>query len=189
MIRLAREADAAQMLAIYAPVVRETAISFELEPPTEDEFRQRIRNVLEYAPWLVCEDNGDILGYAYASRFRPRAAYQWTVEVTVYVHPDRHRRGVGRALYMALLECLRLQGYCTAVAVIALPNPASVALHESLGFAHIGVFHAVGYKHGQWHDVGWWELALRERDPSPAPPLRLHDVLDTPEWQEALKST
>ncbi len=187
IIRLARESDASQMLAIYAPVVRETAISFELEPPTEEEFRQRIAATLEYAPWLACEADGRVLGYVYASRFRPRAAYQWTVEVTVYVAPSSHRKGVGRALYTSLLECLRVQGFCGAIAVIALPNPASVALHEGLGFRQVGVFPAVGYKLGRWHDVGWWHLALQECPPSPAPPLPPRRLLGTPAWQAAIQ--
>ncbi len=186
IIRLAREDDAAQMLAIYAPIVRETAISFELVPPTEDEFRQRIRSVLEIAPWLVCERGGDIMGYAYASRYRPRAAYQWSVEVTVYVNARYQNRGVGRAVYTSLFECLRLQGFGNAFAVIALPNRASVALHESLGFDPVGIHRAAGYKLGEWHDIGWWQLALQERGASPAPPRPLRDFLDTPQWREAV---
>ncbi|MCI0437737.1 MAG: N-acetyltransferase family protein [Chloroflexi bacterium] len=186
IIRLAREDDAAQMLAIYAPIVRETAISFELVPPTEDEFRQRIRSVLEIAPWLVCERDGDIMGYAYASRYRPRAAYQWSVEVTVYVNARYQGKGVGRAVYTSLFECLRLQGFRSAFAVIALPNRMSIALHESLGFDPVGVHRAAGYKLGQWHDIGWWQLTLQEREESPAPPRPLRDFLDTPQWQEAV---
>lgn len=185
-IRLAEETDAERMLAIYAPVVRETAISFELEPPTAEEFRRRICDPKEYAPWLVCESGGNILGYAYAGRFRARAAYQWTVEVTVYVNPDYQRRGVGRAVYTSLFECLRLLGFCGAIAVISLPNPASVALHESLGFEPIGVFNSVGYKLDDWHDAGWWQLELQKHGPSPTPPRRLSEALNTPEWQNAL---
>jgi phosphinothricin acetyltransferase len=110
------------------------------------------------------------------------------VEVTVYVHPDDHGRGIGRALYTSLFECLRLQGYCSAVAVIALPNPASVALHERLGFELVGVYRSMGYKHARWHDVGWWQLALRSHDPSTEPPRPLRDVMDTPEWENALRT-
>jgi phosphinothricin acetyltransferase len=186
VIRLVEETDAERMLAIYAPIVRDTAISFELEPPTEEEFRQRIRDSKEFAPWLVCEMEGAILGYAYAGRIRPRAAYQWSVEVTVYVNPDYHRRGVGGAVYTSLFECLRLLGFCGAIAVITLPNPASVALHESLGFEPIGVFNSIGYKLGEWHDSGWWQLGLQEHSPSPAPPRRLSEALNSPEWQNAL---
>ncbi len=186
VIRLAEEPDAERMLAIYAPIVRDTAISFELEPPTAEEFRQRIRDSKEFAPWLVCEMEGVILGYAYAGRIRLRAAYQWSVEVTVYVNPEYHRRGVGGAVYTSLFECLRLLGFCGAIAVITLPNPASVSLHESLGFEPIGVFNSIGYKLGEWHDSGWWQLVLQEHGPSPAPPRRLLEALNTREWQNAL---
>ncbi len=187
-IRLAREADAEQILEIYAPIVRETAISFELEPPSPDEIRARILVTLEQAPWLVCEHEGRIAGYAYAKRFWPRAAYQWAVEVTVYVHPLHHRRGVGRALYAAIFDVLKLQGYQKALAIIVLPNPASIALHKQLGFTSIGVFHSVGHKFGRWHDASWWELALGDFPAHPEAPRRLTDVLSTPEGQAALET-
>lgn len=187
-IRLAGDSDVAPMLAIYAPVVRDTAISFEQEPPTEEEFRRRLRFVLAQTPWLVCETDGTVAGYAYAGTFRPRVAYQWTVEVTVYVHPEYHGWGVGRALYTSLFACLRLLGYTSAVAVIALPNPASVALHERVGFEPVGVYRSLGYKHGRWHDVGWWQLALCPPEPSPEPPRPLRRLANTPEWKAALQS-
>ena len=133
-IRLATEADAKAMLAIYAPVVRKTAISFELHLPSVDEFRSRVRSTLERAPWLVCEIGGYVAGYAYAGPLRTREAYQWSVEVTVYVHPDYRRHGVGSAVYTSLFECLRFQGYLNAYGGIALPNPGSISLHESMGF-------------------------------------------------------
>ena len=154
IIRLADAADAGAMLAVYAPYVRDTAISFETEPPSEEEFRQRVRSTLEVGPWLLCEERGRVLGYAYAGRFHPRRAYQWTVEVTAYVLAEHHRKGVALGLYTALLACLALQGFRSAVGVIALPNPASVGLHERVGFAPAGVLRAVGYKHERWHDVG-----------------------------------
>jgi L-amino acid N-acyltransferase YncA len=187
VIRLARESDAAQMLEIYGPVVRDTTISFELVPPTEDELRRRIRSTLEKTPWLVCEAGGRVAGYVYAGLFRTRQAYQWTVETTVYVHPDCPRRGVGRALYTSLLECLRIQGYYSATAGITLPNTASVALHESLGYRLVGVFQKAGYKHGGWHDVGWWQLELLGHSPSPAPPVPINDLVGMPAWNDALR--
>src|SRR5438552_4018723 len=144
VIRLADEGDAGAMLAIYAPYVRETAISFELEPPSEGEFRRRVRSVREAGLWLLCEAGGNALGYAYAGRFHERRAYQWTVEVTAYVHADHHRKGVGLGLYTSLLGCLALQAFRSAVGVIALPNPASVGLHERMGVAPAGVLRAVG---------------------------------------------
>ena len=119
VIRLADEGDAAAVLAIYAPYVRDTAISFEAEPPAAEEMGRRIRSVLEQAPWLVCERDGEVIAYAYAARFHARAAYQWIVEVTVYVHRAHQRTGVGRALYVALLEALRLQGFRAVVGIVA----------------------------------------------------------------------
>jgi len=170
VIRLATVADAQPLHAIYAPVVEETAVSFELEPPSIEEMRRRIETTLLTLPWLVCEDDG-LIGYAYAGVFRSRPAYQWTVEVSVYVHADYRGKGVARALYTSLFECLRVQGYRTALAGIALPNPSSVALHERMGFRSVGVFHHVGYKLGAWHDVGWWEMTLQQLPNPPSPPL------------------
>ena len=187
-IRLATESDASNLLEIYAPVVRETAISFEVEPPPLEEFRNRIRSTLHRMPWLVCAAGDDILGYAYATGFRAREAYQWAVEVTVYVHPNHHRKGVGRALYTSLFRCLQIQGYCRAIAAITLPNTASVALHEAFGFEHIGVFESVGYKRAKWHDTGWWQLEIRPAPSSPAAPTPLNELSQTPEWKDALEA-
>ena len=185
-IRLARESDARSLLDIYDPIVRYTAISFEREVPSERQMTERIVTNLERFPWLVLEREGWLWGYAYASSFRPREAYQWITEVTVYVHPQVHRRRVGESLYTSLLACLRLQGYVTALAVIALPNPASVGLHEKLGFRSVGVLKAAGFKHGRWHDVGWWQRALCELPAAPPPPRPLPLVLRDPAWTEAL---
>jgi len=188
VIRIAREADAGAMLAIYAPYVRDTAISFETEPPSEEEFRQRVRSALEVGVWLLCEAGGGVIGYAYAGRFHARRAYQWTVEVTAYVRRDHHRRGVGLGLYTSLLDCLVLQGFRSAVGVIALPNPGSVGLHERMGFQRAALLPAVGYKHGRWHDVGWWQRALGEHDPSPAPPRPLAEMVGSVEYRRALEA-
>jgi L-amino acid N-acyltransferase YncA len=186
VIRLATADDAPGVQAIYAPIVRETAISFELEPPTVAEMQQRIVKTLEHWPWLVCEPRGNILGYVYASQHRTRAAYQWSVDVSVYVHPNARRLGVGQALYRSLFALLALQGFYNAYAGITLPNPASVGLHESLEFHSVGVYRAVGYKLGAWHDVGWWQLTLRERAMSPEPPTDLDTVRASPAWSAAL---
>jgi L-amino acid N-acyltransferase YncA len=186
VLRLARETDAEALLRIYAPYVRDTAISFEVEPPTPEEFRGRIRTNLAHAPWLVCESDGELVGYAYAGRFHARAAYQWTAEVTVYVRSDNHRRRIGEGLYAALLDGLRAQGFRTAVGVIALPNPASVGFHERLGFRPAGVLGSVGFKHGRWHDIGWWALALGDYTAAPPAPRPLHDLVQSPEWQRML---
>lgn len=160
LIRSAHAGDAAALLAIYAPVVRESATSFELDPPSETEFAARIERVTATDPWLVLEREGEIAGYAYATGFRGRPAYATTRETTVYVHPAHHRAGVGRALMVALLGEVRRRGARLAVAVIALPNDASVALHEALGFTHVGTLHQVARKFDTWHDEGIWELRL-----------------------------
>ena len=187
-IRLATEDDAGGMLEIYAPIVLETAISFETQPPTAAEFQGRIRASLERRVWLVCDAGGKVAGYAYATQFNPRDSYVWAVEVSVYVHSAYHRRGIGRALYTSLFRCLEAQGYCTAVARITLPNPASVTLHEAMGFRPVGVNEAIGYKNGEWHDVGVWQTALRPRPASPAPPVPARRLAGTDEWETALNS-
>ena len=180
-IRLARESDAAQILAIYAPIVSGTSISFETEVPTETEMQERIRATGEFAPWLVCEEGGEVIGYAYATRFRARAAYQWTVEVTVYVHSKRQRRGIARMLYARLIGLLCVQGFESAIAVIVLPNDPSVALHEQLGFEKIGVLPATGFKLGAWHETGWWRLALGAAR-APEAPRTPRECADDPRW-------
>ncbi|MBI3347373.1 MAG: N-acetyltransferase [Burkholderiales bacterium] len=171
-IRTATPQDAAAIAAIYAPIVAHTGISFELDPPDAPEMRTRIEKTLADLPWLVAEDaTGAVYGYAYAGRHRERAAYQWSVDTTVYVHEDRRGQGVGRALYGRLLPLLAELGYCQAFAGIALPNAGSVGLHEALGFEAIGVYRNVGFKQGQWRDVGWWQKALRPQDTPPRPPV------------------
>ncbi len=185
-IRMASEADAEQMLAIYAPVVRETIISFEYEPPSLCEFRRRVRSVTERMPWLVCDDDGEIAGYAYASPFKTRAGYQWACELTIYVHPGYHRCGIGRSLYTALFRCLALQGYCVAVATITIPNAASIALHESMGMRRIGTYEQVGYKHGQWLDDGVWQIELQPMPAEPDPPVPWYEVSVSEQWHGAL---
>jgi phosphinothricin acetyltransferase len=171
VVRLAEPADAAGVQAIYAPIVRDTAISFEIDPPSIEEMSRRIVSTSERYPWLVCSDDGEILGYVYASRHRERGAYRWSVDVTAYVHERARRTGVGHALYSTLFSLLALQGYHRAFAGITLPNAASVGLHESLGFTPVGVYPAVGYKLGDWHDVGWWQRALLPSARNPAEPM------------------
>ncbi len=188
MIRLAQESDAEAIQQIYAPFVLHTAVSFETEPPGVDEMRSRILKILARLPWLVCESTGGVIGYAYASRHKERAAYGWSVDVTVYIHEDYRRHGVGKALYTSLLAVLRLQGFYNAYAGITLPNPGSVGLHEAMGFTPVGVYRAVGYKLGRWHDVGRWQLALRDRSTAPAPPADIASVAAGAEWDAAIRS-
>jgi L-amino acid N-acyltransferase YncA len=160
-IRTASTADAAAITAIYAPIVANTTISFELEPPSVAEIAERISKTLLTLPWLVGVDAQDhVLGYVYASKWRERAAYQWSVEVTTYVHEKARGQGVASRLYQRLFEQLTSLGYCQAFAGITLPNVPSVALHESLGFTPVGIFRNVGHKLGAWRDVGYWQKAL-----------------------------
>lgn len=170
-IRLATTADAGGILAIYAPYIASTSFTFETEVPSVADFAGRIEHYLQNWPWLVCEVNGTIAGYAYASRYRERAAYQWSVESSVYVHDDFQRAGVAKALYDALFDILRKQGFRNVYAVINLPNDKSVVFHERCGFSYFATYEQVGYKLGQWKNVGWWRLVLNEFGPEPAPPV------------------
>ena len=187
-IRIATEQDAPGIAAIYVPLVEESAISFETEAPTEAEIARRIGATLPRLPWLVSEldDSGGIAGYAYAGPHRERAAYRWSVEVSVYVDPHSQRRGVGLALYRSLLAVLSLQGFQNAYAAITLPNPASEALHEAVGFRPLGIYNRVGYKLGAWHDVGWWQMALGTYPAQPAAPRALAELRDSADCARAL---
>lgn len=147
----------------------------------------RIRATLPLHPWLVWADASGIAGYAYAARHRVRDAYRWSVEVSVYVDPGHHHRGVARGLYRSLLAILAAQGFGSAYAGITLPNPASVALHEGLGFEPVGVFRRVGYKLGRWHDVGWWQRALRTGGEAPEAPRTLLQLETQPGWDALLQ--
>jgi phosphinothricin acetyltransferase len=172
-IRIAAPADAAGCLAIYRPFIETSHTTFETEVPSVEEFARRIESTLGERPWLVAEEDGRMAGYAYASPVKDRAAYQWSVEVAIYVASDARRRGVGRALYAALFRCLAGQGFVNAVGVIALPNDASVALHESLGFEKIAHLKQIGFKRGAWHDSGWWQKRLATPPSQPEPPRPL----------------
>ena len=186
--RLATPADGAACAAIYAPYVADTAISFETVPPTADEMAARIARTTERTPWVVVEVDGVVRAYAYGTRHRDRAAYDWTVETTVYVDREFGRRGLGRLAMGAVVEILRLQGAHLLVAGITLPNPGSVRLHESLGYQAIGEFAAIGWKFGGWHGVSWYALELGPRDAEPAPlvpvpeldPAALEAALEAP---------
>ena len=170
LLRPATLADAAAVAAVYAPYVRDTVISFESVPPDEAEMGARIARTLPRFPWLVVED-ARVRGFAYAGAHRERTAYRWSVDVSVYVDLGARRTGLGRQLYGALLGLLGEQGYAQAFAGITLPNPASVGLHEALGFRPVGVFRDVGHKFGSWHDVGWWQRPLRAPADPPAEPV------------------
>ena len=184
LIRLASPADALAVNAIYRPYVTDSVISFELEPPTDLHMAARIADTLQQYPWLVGYSGNRVLGYAYAGRYSARPAYQWSVETSVYVDINKRRQGVGRALYQMLLVVLQRQGYFSIYAGISLPNPASIALHQAMGFTHIGTYCGAGFKLGAWHDVGWWQKPLCSYETPAGPPkpisslIELHPRLD-----------
>lgn len=153
------------MLAIYSPFVTSTAVSFETELPSLEQFAQRVARTTVNWQWLVAEIAGNCVGYAYGTSHRERAAYRWSVEVSAYVHPSFQRRGIGRSLYQGLFDDLMARGFCNAYAGISLPNVASVALHKSVGFEPVGVFRRVGRKFDRWHDVAWYQRSLRKLPP------------------------
>ena len=170
-IRSAALNDATAIREIYAPYVENTAISFEAQPPSVAEISARITQTTKSYPWLVYERNGLILGYAYASQHRSREAYRWSVDVAAYVSERHCRQGIGKELYGHLLGQLKDLGFWNAFAGIALPNPVSIGLHESMGFTAIGIYRRVGYKLGKWHDVGWWQKIIGPHPDTPGEPL------------------
>ncbi len=173
IFRLARPSDADGILAIYAPFVEGTSVSFEMSVPTHVEMVRRIKRILRRWPWVVAELDGEIAGYVYASLHRERAGYQWSVDTSVYVHPNHRRIGLGKALYRCLFDLLVMQGYFGAFAGIALPNAGSVALHRSVGFRKVGVYNQVGFKLGAWRNVSWWQRELQPRERIPETPKSL----------------
>jgi L-amino acid N-acyltransferase YncA len=185
-IRLAHDGDAEAIASIYRPVVESTVISFETIPPDRAEISRRLADTMIEYPWLVCERDGHIAGYAYATRHRVRAAYQWSVDTSVYIDDAHKRTGVGRGLYESLFSILAAQGFFNAFAGIALPNAASVGLHEAMGFEKLGVYRNVGFKFGEWRDVGWWQLQLRAPEASPVTPLALAELQQQPGWDQLL---
>ncbi len=174
--RLAKEGDAAGILSIYAPYIESTSFTFETVVPSVEAFAERIRNYLLEWPWLVCEIDGVIAGYAYSNRHRERTAYQWCIESSVYIHDDFQRAGIAGALYSTLFEILKKQGFRNVYAVINLPNDKSVAFHESCGFEYFATYEMVGYKLGKWKNVGWWRLILNEYGNEPEAPLKFSDM-------------
>ncbi|MGH2383169.1 MAG: GNAT family N-acetyltransferase [Candidatus Limnocylindria bacterium] len=178
-IRLAdAERDAEAIAAIYRPAVEASAASFEEVPPDAGEMADRIRHTLLRTPWVVAEEPGvgGVIGYAYAGPHHRRAGYRWSVDVSAYLQPEWRGRRVGRSLYDALLPMLCRQRFVNVYAGIALPNPASVALHEAIGMRRIGVYERVGYKFGAWHDVGWWGMRIAEPSDPPAEPIPLPEL-------------
>ena len=175
MIRAATVQDVPALLAIYGPYIQETAYTFEYEVPTLDAFRQRFLAITERHPWLVWEENGEILGYAYGERAFERAAYSWVADLSIYLKPSCHGRGIGKALYSAVEEILRQQGYFALYGVVTASNTGSCAFHRAMGFRQMAEFPACGWKLGQWHGVVWFEKRLRDGDVE-SPPVGWRDI-------------
>ena len=169
-VRDATAADAAACAVLYAPYVTDTVVTFETEPPTAEKMAERIAAAQRRHAWLVLEDDGAVVGYAYGGPYKERAAYRWSCEVSVYLEPGRRRTGGGRALYEALFTRLAERGFRTAVAGMTLPNPASEGLHRALGFEKVGVYRRIGWKDGGWHDVAWMQRTVASGDDPPAEP-------------------
>lgn len=186
-IRMAEEKDVPGILEIYTPFIQNTLVSFETEVPGSDEFADRIKKIRQVLPWLVCETGGRIAGYAYAADHRARKAYQWTKELSVYVHDQFKYMGIGTALYISLLELLKLQGVTNCLAGIALPNESSVRFHEKMGFRKVGVYHMVGFKSGIFCDVGWWELFIGNNHQVPADIVPITAIENSMEFRKSVK--
>jgi len=187
-IRLAKRSDVPGILEIYAPFILETSVTFEEIVPDEASFWERIQGIMTELPYLVCEIDGRIAGYAYASGYRSRASYRWSKEVSVYVHPDFRRRKVADALYTSLNHIVRYQGIADLLAIITMPNEPSVTFHEHFGYRKCGEFSNVGYKLNQWQNVGWFELFLQDENIAPKDRIiPLNEVLGLPIFQEAIQ--
>lgn len=169
-IRFIAPSDIQSILNIYGYYIESTAITFETEVPTRSNFSRRVKEISKFYPWLVFDEHNEIKGYAYASPHRQREAYQWSVDVTVYLTNNSQGKGIGTLLYRKLFQILIQQGFYNAYAGIALPNEKSVGLHEKLGFSKVAEYNRVGYKLDKWWNVGWWELNLQSKHNSPTPP-------------------
>lgn len=179
IIRMAKSEDAKAILEIYEPYILNTAITFEYETITVEAFRQRMEAVQQQYPWLVCEKDGKIIGYAYCSKFKERAAFSWDLECSVYIKEEAHRQGIATALYTKLFELIEKQGYFNVYALITYSHKSSVALHKKFGFTEVGVYKKTGYKMGQWWDLLVMEKQLRNFDELPKIPKTIHEIYDS----------
>ncbi|WP_315078362.1 GNAT family N-acetyltransferase [uncultured Clostridium sp.] len=175
-IRFVKETDAAEILEIYEPYIKKTAITFECETPSLDEFRNRIKEISSYYPYIVCVLDGKIIGYAYAHRQMERAAYQWNAELSVYIYKTCLRCGVGKALYSALIEILQMQNVHNVYGGVTYPNENSERLHKHFGFKKLDIYHNTGYKCGAWHDVAWFEKNIGDYDLDPNPFISIQEI-------------
>lgn len=175
------------MLEIYTPYILNSTVSFETEVPRIKEFQSRVLHCQEKLPWLVCEINNNLAGYAYATDHRQRKAYDVTKELSVYVHSDYRKCGVATGLYTALIEVLKAQGVSNVLAGITVPNSESVGFHESIGFRPIGIYHNIGYKFEKYQDTGWWELVLGTGNKNPLDLVEINEIINTKSWTGAIK--
>ena len=187
-IRRAEASDAAAIARIYEPFVAERATSFEAVPPAAAEMERRLTATRDKYPWIVLEKDGEVLGYAYASTHHERQAYQWSVNVSVYIDPRAHRAGAGRALYAALFHILRRQRFANAYGGITLPNPSSEGLHAAMGFVPVGVYKQVGFKLGTWHDVLWTHLRFTDASAPLGDPLPVGRLFDDEDIRAQLRA-
>jgi len=176
MIRVATKDDAAGMLEIYSPFILNSGITQETDVPSVEEFQNRIIANLKERPWLVCEIDKQVAGYAYAGKHRDRKGYQWCTEPSVYISERYFGVNVANALYAALFDILKLQGYVNAYAVITLPNDRSIAFHKKFGFDHLTTYKKIGYKLGQWHDVGWMQYEINRHKIDPPDPVKFPEI-------------
>ena len=176
IIRVATRDYADGMLEIYAPFILNSGITQETEVPSLEDFQQRVISNLAERPWLVCEINNQVAGYAYAGKHRDRKGYQWCTEPSVYISEKYFGFGIANALYTALFEILKLQGYVNAYAVITLPNDRSIAFHKKFGFDYLTTYKKIGYKLGQWHDVGWMQYEINPHNEDPTEPIKFTQI-------------
>jgi len=179
VVRMARSEDAAAILQIYEPYILNTAITFEYEIVTLEAFKLRMETIQEQYPWLVCEQEGKVIGYAYCSQFKERAAFAWDLECSVYIKENTHHQGIATALYTKLFELVREQGYFNVYALITYPHDNSVALHKKFGFAEVGIYKKTGYKMGQWWDLLVMEKRLRSIEELPLMLKTIHEIYDS----------
>lgn len=189
ILRFINTFDAEEVLTIYAYYVKNTAITFETELPSVEEFTKRISEVSKNYPWLVALQDGKIVAYAFAKMHRPTGAYLWSPEVTIYVANDFQGKGIGKSLYEALFAILKLQGFHSVFAGIVLPNLKSIALHQSLGFEEIGVFKNIGFKLGKWHSSQWMQKSLGQDQQVPSNPISISELMNMPKLNEILVSS
>ena len=187
IIRSANPHDTEKMLEIYTPYILNSTVSFETEVPLKEEFQVRVLHYQEKLPWLVCNIDNNLAGYAYATDHRQRKAYEVTKELSVYVHNGYRQYGVATGLYTALIEILRAQGVSNVLAGITLPNSESVGFHESMGFKPVGVYHYVGYKFGKFQDTGWWELLLGAKYKNPLELVDIKEIINSQSWKDAIE--